>query len=111
MSLEVESVDEARDVLARNRKRDQIIGSTQKGPHRDDYSLSLDIGGAKEYASDGQQRGLCVRCELLKRSCTRSSWEWPRCCWQMMYLASWTRIAERGLACLPRRASNHCDGY
>ena len=42
-SLELASVDDARDVLARNRKRDQVIGSTQKGPHRDDYTLSLAI--------------------------------------------------------------------
>ena len=27
-----------------------------KGPHRDDYSISLSIGGAKEYGSDGQMR-------------------------------------------------------
>jgi len=46
--------------LYRNRTRDQAIGSTQKGPHRDDFNLSLKVGGAREYASDGQQRGLCV---------------------------------------------------
>lgn len=49
-----------------SRKRDQVIGSTQKGPHRDDFSLSLSIGGAKEYASDGQQRGLCVALRMAQ---------------------------------------------
>ncbi|MGB0413791.1 MAG: DNA replication/repair protein RecF [Coraliomargarita sp.] len=66
LSLEAPDVYSARDLLARNRKRDQIIGSTQKGPHRDDYTLSLDIGGAKEYASDGQQRGLCVALRIAQ---------------------------------------------
>ena len=55
-----------RDLLARNRKRDQIIGSTQKGPHRDDFLLNLRVGGAKEYASDGQQRGLCVALRIAQ---------------------------------------------
>ena len=66
LNLEADSVDSVRESLARNRKRDQIIGSTQKGPHRDDYILSLDVGGAKEYASDGQQRGLCVALRIAQ---------------------------------------------
>ena len=48
------------------RKRDEIMGATQKGPHRDDFHLSLSIGGAKEYASDGQQRGLCVALRIAQ---------------------------------------------
>jgi DNA replication and repair protein RecF len=58
------------DVFSRmlfdSRKRDQIMGATQKGPHRDDFSLSLSVGGAREYASDGQQRGLCVALRLAQ---------------------------------------------
>ena len=53
-------------MLHDGRKRDQIMGSTQKGPHRDDFNLSLTIGGAKEYASDGQQRGLCVALRIAQ---------------------------------------------
>ena len=49
-----------------SRKRDQLIGSTQRGPHRDDYTLRLAVGGAKEYASDGQQRGLCVALRMAQ---------------------------------------------
>ncbi len=65
-SLECEDVAEIRDLLERHRKRDQIIGSTQKGPHRDDFSLALRVGGAKEFASDGQQRGLCVALRIAQ---------------------------------------------
>lgn len=53
-------------LLATQRKRDQILGSTTAGPHRDDFVLSLDIGGASEYASDGQQRGLCVALRIAQ---------------------------------------------
>lgn len=55
-----------RAVLHDSRTRDAIIGSTQKGPHRDDFHLSLSVGGAKEYASDGQQRGLCVALRIAQ---------------------------------------------
>lgn len=53
-------VGSAMQCLFDNRERDLLIGLTQHGPHRDDLSFSLSVGGAKEYASDGQQRGLCV---------------------------------------------------
>ena len=55
-----------RRMLYENRERDTIVGSTQRGPHRDDFHLSLSIGGAKEYASDGQQRGLCVALRIAQ---------------------------------------------
>ncbi len=53
-------------LLFESRKRDQIMGSTQKGPHRDDFNLCLQVGGAREYASDGQQRGLCVALRIAQ---------------------------------------------
>ncbi|MFQ3225339.1 MAG: DNA replication and repair protein RecF [Lentimonas sp.] len=59
-------VESVRRMLHDGRKRDEIMGSTQKGPHRDDFNLSLSIGGAKEYASDGQQRGLCVALRIAQ---------------------------------------------
>ena len=43
----------------RQRERDRILGRL-KGPHRDDFKLGLSLGSAKEYGSDGQQRGLMV---------------------------------------------------
>lgn len=53
-------------MLYESRRRDEIMGATQKGPHRDDFSLCLSIGGAREYASDGQQRGLCVALRIAQ---------------------------------------------
>jgi DNA replication and repair protein RecF len=61
-----EDVEAVARMLHDSRKRDQIMGATQKGPHRDDFDLSLSIGGAKEYASDGQQRGLCVALRIAQ---------------------------------------------
>jgi DNA replication and repair protein RecF len=45
-----------------------MIGATQRGPHRDDFNFSLQVGGAREYASDGQQRGLCVALRIAQAS-------------------------------------------
>jgi DNA replication and repair protein RecF len=53
-------------LLHDSRRRDQMIGATQRGPHRDDFQLSLQVGGAREYASDGQQRGLCVALRIAQ---------------------------------------------
>lgn len=55
-----------RRLLRDSRARDQIMGATQRGPHRDDFNLSLRVGGAREYASDGQQRGLCVALRIAQ---------------------------------------------
>jgi DNA replication and repair protein RecF len=61
-----EDVESVSRMLHASRQRDEMMGSTQKGPHRDDFNLSLSIGGAKEYASDGQQRGLCVALRIAQ---------------------------------------------
>ncbi|TVP77303.1 MAG: DNA replication and repair protein RecF [Puniceicoccaceae bacterium] len=55
-------------LLRDGRERDRILGATQRGPHRDDFSLALTVGGAREYASDGQQRGLCVALRIAQAS-------------------------------------------
>lgn len=47
-------------VLEKNRKRDEILQSTGKGPHRDDFELSLNGKPAADYASDGQQRSIAL---------------------------------------------------
>jgi DNA replication and repair protein RecF len=62
------STDAYEQLFAEQRKKDQIMGSTGRGPHRDDYSISLAIGGAKEYGSDGQQRGLIVALRMAQAS-------------------------------------------
>ena len=55
-------------LMYESRKRDQMIGATQRGPHRDDFNFSLQVGSAREYASDGQQRGLCVALRIAQAS-------------------------------------------
>ena len=62
------SIDIYEQFFADQRKKDQIMGSTSRGPHRDDYSLGLAIGGAKEYGSDGQQRGLSAALRMAQAS-------------------------------------------
>lgn len=47
-------------LLAKNRERDALLGITQRGPHRDDFSLLLQGKPARQYASEGQQRGLVL---------------------------------------------------
>ena len=65
-NLESETVAALREVFEQSRTRDQAIGSTQRGPHRDDVAFVLHTGGAKEFASDGQQRGLCVALRIAQ---------------------------------------------
>lgn len=65
-NVDCRDVEMYRRLLYESRQRDRIIGSTQRGPHRDDFHLSLRIGGAREYASDGQQRGLCVALRIAQ---------------------------------------------
>jgi len=65
-SADVTGAADFAELFANSRKRDEILGSTQKGPHRDDFELALQVGGAKEYASDGQQRGLCVALRIAQ---------------------------------------------
>ncbi len=47
-----------------NREKDLILKTTLKGPHRDDLEFRLQSRKAKEYASEGQQRGLILSLEL-----------------------------------------------
>jgi len=61
-----ETEEAVRRFLHDGRERDSILGSTQKGPHRDDFDFRLSVGGAREYASDGQQRGLCVALRIAQ---------------------------------------------
>ncbi|MDQ8208652.1 DNA replication and repair protein RecF [Coraliomargarita sp. SDUM461003] len=67
-NVDCRDVETYRRQLQDGRKRDQIMGATQRGPHRDDFHLALHVGGAREYASDGQQRGLCVALRIAQAS-------------------------------------------
>lgn len=48
------------------RSRDRLLGSTQHGPHRDDMVFRLKGKGARDFASEGQQRGLVVSLRLAQ---------------------------------------------
>lgn len=54
------------EFYAAQRKRDALMKSTQRGPHRDDLVLKIDGKLAKDYASEGQQRGLVLALRLAQ---------------------------------------------
>ena len=66
--VDLTSIDAYEYFFAEQRKKDKILGSSSRGPHRDDYSIGLALGGAKEYGSDGQQRGLSVALRMAQAS-------------------------------------------
>lgn len=53
------------------RERDRILGSTPRGPHRDDFRFLLDSRDARHLASEGQQRGLVLALRLAEFSFLR----------------------------------------
>jgi len=52
--------------LAAARPRDELLKSTQRGPHRDDFEFSLAGRPAREVASEGQQRSLVLALRLAQ---------------------------------------------
>ena len=55
----------AKRVLS-DRERDRQLGSTRRGPHRDDFEFILDNQDARTFASEGQQRGLVLGLRLAE---------------------------------------------
>lgn len=53
-------------LLAKNRPRDLLLKSTERGPHRDDLEVLLDGRPAKQFASEGQQRCLVIALRLAQ---------------------------------------------
>ncbi|MBN1914552.1 MAG: DNA replication/repair protein RecF [Parachlamydiales bacterium] len=53
-----ERTDEYFEALKKGRKKDMLLGGTQIGPHRDDFSITINEQPAKTYASEGQKRTL-----------------------------------------------------
>jgi DNA replication and repair protein RecF len=53
-------------MLAKNRPRDTLLKSTERGPHRDDIDLLLDGRPARQFASEGQQRCLVIALRLAQ---------------------------------------------
>lgn len=52
--------------LQRHRQRDLALQSTSRGPHRDDMEIRLKGHEAREFASEGQQRGLVLALRLAQ---------------------------------------------
>lgn len=55
-----------RAALEGARERDATMGTTTVGPHRDDFALRLFDRRAREYGSEGQQRGLVLALRLAQ---------------------------------------------
>ena len=60
------SVDEFAALQAKNRPRDTLLKSTERGPHRDDVELLLNGRPARQFASEGQQRCLVIALRLAQ---------------------------------------------
>jgi len=63
-SSQIQSEEHHKELLERNRRRDDALQSTSKGPHRDDFGLQLDGRVAADFASDGQQRSIALALAL-----------------------------------------------
>jgi len=59
-------------LLAKNRPRDTLLKSTERGPHRDDLELVLNGRPAKQFASEGQQRCLVIALRLAQAAYFRA---------------------------------------
>lgn len=63
--------------LQRNRNREKQLGLTLTGPHRDDFSLSLEQKPARLYASEGQKRTAIAALRLAEWRRLRQKIEAP----------------------------------
>ena len=52
--------------MVASREGDRLVGSTRRGPHRDDFRFLLDEQDARHHASEGQQRGLVLALRLAE---------------------------------------------
>jgi DNA replication and repair protein RecF len=57
---------------AKNRPRDTLLKSTERGPHRDDVELLLNGRPARQFASEGQQRCLVIALRLAQAAYFKS---------------------------------------
>lgn len=53
-------------MLLKNRPRDTLLKSTERGPHRDDLEVGLNGRPARQFASEGQQRCLVIALRLAQ---------------------------------------------
>ncbi|WPJ93952.1 DNA replication and repair protein RecF [Coraliomargarita algicola] len=100
-----------RKLLYESRQRDQILGATQRGPHRDDFHLALHVGGARVCLGWATARSLCglaycsgqfLPAAVGPRSCVIGR----RCTGRVR-----SRSSKRLLASVSRRHSSDCHGH
>jgi DNA replication and repair protein RecF len=60
-----------RDVLERNRRRDQALGFTADGPHRDEMEATLDGADLRRFGSAGQVRAAMIALSAAKLALLR----------------------------------------
>ena len=56
------------DKLTKNLKKEIILGSTQYGPHKDDFDIILDGKNIRDYGSQGQQRLVVLSLKISELS-------------------------------------------
>ncbi len=64
--LPVHEAGEFVRMLRDGRERDRALGATRRGPHRDDLPFTGEAGEARDFGSDGQQRGLLASLRLAQ---------------------------------------------
>lgn len=62
----VERPEELRATWEEGRRRDLIAGLTRRGPHRDDFEIGFSGKPAREFGSEGQQRGLALALRMAQ---------------------------------------------
>lgn len=65
-NCDVESSENFKELLRKNRNSDIEKRTTQRGVHRDDYKIAIDNSDAKLYASEGQQKSAVIAMRLAQ---------------------------------------------
>ena len=63
-----EDEEEFADILKKDREKDRRIGTTSRGPHRDDIEFLINKIDARKYGSQGQQRTCALSVRLAELS-------------------------------------------
>ncbi|HWA25990.1 MAG TPA: DNA replication and repair protein RecF [Lacunisphaera sp.] len=66
------TAEEHAALQAKNRPRDTLLKSTERGPHRDDVEVLLNGRPARQFASEGQQRCLVIALRLAQAAYFRA---------------------------------------
>lgn len=67
------SMEKILELLRKHRERDLLLGSTQNGPHRDDFSFRLNGHPARRFASEGQKRTCALSLRLAQYTQMRAA--------------------------------------